>query len=167
MTVRYFAGTTGDGGNVAFQYLLSMLRAFPVRLLPFPPATLEGAWRACAPLLMTPLMLPYVNVVCCPATYWVREQHVAMPVIDQHGNVVRTEQAVGIVELYTTDVRNILMATTPPPPVGLARSSALRYEAIVVPTLELGAEWQRAGAHPIVIPAPVVDHQALHNVICP
>lgn len=165
-TVRYFASTTGDIGNVAFQYLRSMLFSFRVRLLSLPPATLEGVWRACYPLFATPLPSPYVNVVCCPPAFWVREQRVSMPILDKDGNLTGMEPAVGTAELYTSGVRNVLIATTVPP-AGPARTTALRYEAIVVPTLELGAEWQRAGAKPTVIPVPVLDHHVLRNAIAP
>jgi hypothetical protein len=165
--IRYFVATTGDTGRVALQYLKSLLRISHVRLVGLPMLDLQGPWAACAPLAMTPMTQPFVNVVCCPPALWSQDRSVEMPNLDQHGNVVSHETARGASELYTHGVRNVLLATTNPPAPGPALESARRYEALIVPTLALGTEWQRVQCHPRVIPVPVLDQAAMRAALCP
>lgn len=169
--IRYFAQTdASDTGQVAFYYLRALLRIAPVRLISAAPG-LEGPWTAAARLLATPMALSFVNVVCRNPSRWRWQQNVAMPNLDAQGNVVSTDHARGDIELYTKGVRNVLLVNDPPPeaPAALegALQTALRYQAFVVPTLDLGARWQRLDCHARVIPVPVLDLASMREAICP
>lgn len=169
--IRYFAQTDAtDTGQVAFRYLRALLRVSQVRLIAASPA-MDGPWQATARLLASPMVGPFVNVVCCQPARWSWTQNVAMPNLDADGNVVSTDVAHGVVELYTARVRNVLLVNDPPPesPAALERAlrTALRYQAFVVPTLALGSRWQRLDCHPRVIPVPVLDMATMRDVICP
>lgn len=167
MMIRYFATTAGDTGKVALHYLKSLLRVGHVRLVGLPVLDLQGAWMSCAALTMTTLSAAYVNVVCTTPDLWVREQVVQMPNLDERGNVVSMETARGTSELYTQGVRNVLLAASYPPPPGPMMATAIRYEAVVVPTLDLAQAWHRANCHPRVLPVPVNDHGAMRMALAP
>lgn len=174
MMIRYFAQTDdSDTGRVALEYARSLLRIGPVRLLAITgsfSAEMHGRWRSFSPLLATPMTEPYINVVCCHPSRWSWEQQIAMPNVDPQGNVVSSDTARGRAELYTRGVRNVLLATVEPPPLPVlepALATALRYQAFVVPTLELGARWGRLDCRPHVIPVPVLDHAAFRAVVAP
>lgn len=167
--IRYFAGTHASSTDaVALEYLKGLLRVAPVRLLSIS-GGMNNRWEPYAALLATPMTMPYVNVVCCPPARWTWVQQVEMPNLDPQGQVTSVETASSRVELYTVGVRNILIATHPPDPIrdepGLA--SALRYQAVIVPTMDLWEAWERVDCHPHVIPLPVTDYQALRGVIIP
>jgi len=167
MMIRYFAETLGDTGNVAFEYLMALLRIGQVRLVGAPVLVMGGRWTPCSRLMATPMSTPYVNVVCCLRSNWVRTMRVEMPNLDTTGNVVSTEPASQQVELYTHGVRNVLIANDPPPPQGPFLATAKRYQEIVVPTLELGRQWRAVDCHPRVIPVPVFDHASMRAVVTP
>lgn len=173
--IRYFAQTdASDTGQVAFFYLRALLRVSPVRLISTAAAML-GPWQAAGRLLTVPMFEPYVNVVCCTPGRWSWTQNIVMPNLglgaDGKMTVTSTEAVRGTAELYTVGVRNVLLVNDPPPeaPAALEAvlSTALRYQAFVVPTLDLGARWQRLDCHPRVIPVPVLDMASMRAVIAP
>jgi hypothetical protein len=172
--IRYFADTSNsETGRIARGYLNSLLRSRQlVRLLSVgAPLDLDGPWAPYAALLMTPLSPAFVNVVCCHPSRWSWTQRVAMPNLSSGGEVASVTHASGRVELYTRGVRNVLLTTEPPswgqPGLDLMVADAMRYEALVVPTLELAAHWHRADCQARVVPVPVVDHQAFCEVVVP
>jgi hypothetical protein len=94
-----------------------------------------------------------------------------MPNLDASGRITSTDWATNRIELYTAGVRNVLLVASPPPevPSRLQETlvAALRYEAFVVPTFELGEKWHRLDCHPQVVPVPILDPAALHAAIAP
>ncbi len=169
--IRYFA-TTDDShtGHVALEYLKGLLRIGPVRVLSLS-GGLGDRWQAYASLLGTPLVLrDIVSAVCCLPSQWTWDQRVAMANV-RNGQVVSTDYASERIELYTVGMRNVMLAAAAPPvdPQELqdTLTTALRYQAFVVPTVELGARWQRLDCHPRVIPVPVLDHGALRAAFVP
>lgn len=170
--IRYFALTDDSPvGRVSFEYMRGLLRIGSVRVATMG-AGLSGRWEPFARLLITPLPATgYVNVVCCLPGQWSWTQRVPMPNVDAQHQVTSTDWATHRVELYTAGVRNVLLVGSPPPqaPARLQEtlSTALRYQAFVVPTFELGEKWMRLDCHPQVIPVPIFDPDALRDVIQP
>jgi hypothetical protein len=170
--LRYFALTDDSPvGRVSFEYMRGLLRIGPVRVASMGPG-LSGRWELYAPLLLTPLPTDgYVNVVCCLPGQWSWNQRVPMPKLDTQGKIISTDWATSRVDLYTATVRNVLLVASPPPeaPAQLqqAQETARRYQALVVPTFELGEKWHRLNCHAQVIPVPIFDLAALHDVIAP
>ena len=69
------------------------------------------------------------------------------------------------VELYTRGVRNVLIATKHPQSQDQITAAA-KYEAMVVDSEELRMGWEmngRPGA--LVIPIPVMDHDAVRAAV--
>jgi hypothetical protein len=170
--IRYFALTDDSPvGRVSFEYMRGLLRIGPVRVATMS-AGLSGRWELFAPLLVTPLPTSgYVNVVCCLPGQWSWIQRIPMPNLDAQGKVASTDVATHRVELYTVGVRNVLLVGSPPPgvPAQLQETltTALRYQAFVVPTFELGEKWMRLSCHPQVIPVPIFDPDSLRDVLQP
>ncbi len=169
--IRYFAITDDSAiGRVALEYAKGMLRIAPIRVLSMS-GGLSGRWGLYTPLMLTPMPDAYVNVVCCQPAQWSWLQKVPMPNVDAQGKVTSTEVATGRIELYTAGVRNVLLVASPPPVAPLllreALETALRYQAVAVPTVELGEKWMRLDCHPQVIPVPILDPTALRAVIAP
>jgi hypothetical protein len=76
--IRYFAQTDdGPLGKLALEYLRSMLRVAPVRLVSIS-GGLSGAWHRFENLLMTPMAGDYVNAVCVYPEKWVWTTSVPM-----------------------------------------------------------------------------------------
>ncbi len=170
--IRYFALTDDSPvGRVAFEYMRGFLRIGSVRVASMG-AGVSGRWDPYAALLLTPLPLQgYVNVVCCLPSQWARSHRIPMPNLDPAGAVTSIDWAISKVELYTQGVRNVLLIGSPPPEIPGVRDEALitvrRYEAVVVPTFELGEQWTRLACQPQVVPVPIFDPDALRTVIAP
>lgn len=169
--IRFMAATDDTAiGLVGLGYLTSLLRVAPVRIASVT-GGLCGGWERFAPLLSTPMTSHYVNVVCCRPDRWTWMHTVQMPNRDGTFTPAADRR-----ELYTHGVRNVLLTDHTPPRPGLAELAiagdrlaeyARKYEAIVVPTLELGAAWSAFGCHPHVVPVPVRDHSAIRELIMP
>lgn len=155
MYIRYFAATTDDiVGRAARLYMRSMVQYAPVRLLSLT-GILEGAWDTFTANLITPLVPPWINVVCVDPSRWTWLHQVAMPKHDANpvdaGDVPIEGIARERIELYTADVHNILFATVMPRSKA-EMTTALRYESLVVASDEQAASWRTApGCNPIVI----------------
>lgn len=173
--IRYYAATHGVSSIPALAYLRSILRIADVRLITIS-GVLEGAWDAMSGLLVTPLEGPMIaNVVCTDPDAWVRQLSIPMPQENPIVEVMRTsevpevapgvERARGTIELYTAGTRNILIATSVPKSQ-LQCKAAAKYEAVIVPTPELGDKIAGAvGREPLVITVPVTDHMAMRAAI--
>jgi hypothetical protein len=123
-----------------------------------------GPWKKHRGLFLTPITTPFVNVVCGEPFDWYR--------------------------LYTVYVKNVLIASSPPAPdlvvpamsvdprrfappgvtptVGMVKDEpsiaaqvAARYDAIVVPTMEISSEWSRIDLLPFVVPTDVGPNGAI------
>ncbi len=160
--IRYYAQTHGSGTAVAaLAYLRSIIRIADVRLVTMS-GVLEGAWDAMSNLLVTPLEAPLVaNVVCTEPEAWAHRLSIPMPATE-HSPAGKAEK---VIELYTAGVRNILIATSIPRSKAHCDAAA-KYEAVIVPTAELGHKLAGAiGREPIVIPVPVTNHAAVRAAI--
>ena len=161
--IRYFASTSdGSDGLLALAYVKALLRIAPVRLLSVS-GGMGARWQPFSALLMTPMGTPFVNAVCCPPARWAWTQKVSMPNLDAKGLVMFQDLAVERLELYTAGVRNVLLTDAIPDPIRheTAIATALRYQALVVPTDEVAHAWRRVDCHPTVIPVPVTDITAM------
>ncbi len=123
-----------------------------------------GVWQKHRGLFLTPITTPFVNVVCGEPFDWHR--------------------------LYTVNVKNVLIASSPPAPdlvvpammvdprrfappgvtptVGVVKDEpaiaaqvAARYDAIVVPTMQISSEWTKLDLLPFVVPTDVGPNGAL------
>jgi hypothetical protein len=186
MFIRLFADTTGSAlSYYALEYMRSMMRTAPVRLASVT-GVLAGRWQAYGQLLATPMLGHFVNVVCCdPSRWtWIEKVPAGERAVD-HREIgddkeiaipATAETISGRVELYTAGHRNLLFAVAPP------RSSshlttALKYEAIVVPTEEHASGWRKHGLLPTVLGAPpkgdpsrdtLADyHKTMRNLLLP
>ncbi len=83
-------------------------------------------WRAHGERFLTPIMGTYTNIVCGTGHDWKN--------------------------LYTVGVRNVLITGDPPDLHKEHVAMALRYEALIVTSNELGDRWRLVGGHPLVIP---------------
>lgn len=110
------------------------------------------AWIKHRGLFLTPIEAPFVNVVCGEPFDWHR--------------------------LYTVNVKNVLVAGSPPAPdavipglrIGtqklgvlesesaIAAQVAARYDVIVVPTVEISLQWRAFGLVSVVVPMEVGSH---------
>lgn len=166
--LRYFA-TTDDTelGRMGLEYLKSMLRVGPVRVLSMS-GGMFGPWAPYAQLLGTPVSYPFVNVVCAEPARWTWRQVVATD----------KDPVDGRVELYTAGVRNVLLAGPGDPPGVLTAqaATAMRFEALVVPTTRLLLKWGEVGKSlglldgtsvlfsPTLIPVPP-DHDLMRAAL--
>lgn len=179
MFIRFFADTTGSQLSIyALEYMRSFMRIAPVRLASVT-GILAGRWQAYGQLLATPMAGPFINAVCCDPSRWTwieKVEAAARPVNtseigdDQELTIPQASETIsGRVELYTKGARNILFAVAPP------RSSselatAMKYEAIVVPTVAHASGWEKNGIRSVsIMPAPVAsaDHQRMHDLFVP
>lgn len=153
--IRYFASTDDSAtGKIALEYFKALTRIAPVRLLITSPA-LSRMWEPYARALATPITYPMVNVVCCQPSRWIWTQHVKPS---------RGVDITGRVELYTTGIRNVLIAAEQPTEMSQL-ASALKYETIIVPTLLLKETWQRSGRGVTLVAAPVTDQAGFRDAV--
>lgn len=162
--IRYTATTKPSSPVSAFSlaYLRSLVRITNIRVVNISGGELEGQWAVAQGLLATPMTDPFIaNVVCTEPENWAWRLSLALPKTDKSP----AERAEKLCELYTADVRNVLIATTIPKSRAHCEA-AQKYEAVVCPTRELADKLAGAiGREPIVIPCPVVDHMALRAQI--
>jgi hypothetical protein len=168
--IRYFAQTDGSAlGLAALEYLRSMLRVAPVRVVSMS-GGLVGPWHKWADLQLTPLSGTYVNAVCCHPSRWTWVAEVPMTDADAApgGAAKPTELAVGREELYTAKVRNVLFMVVPPTEDEQQKTAA-KYERIVVPSVQvpmtLASRWPMRTMSASVIPLPIIAHQAVRDAI--
>lgn len=168
--VRLLAVTDGSPlGLIGLEYLKAMLRVAPVRLFSVTGGLSDG-WERFGALMSIPLGGAFVNAVCCPPARWSWMQTVQMP--NRDGSMTTASERK---ELYTVGARNVLITdyqpqlgnehgpvTTPDP-----AHSVKKYEAIVVPTAEIGSAWEAFGCHADVVPIPVVDGSRIRELIMP
>lgn len=173
--IRFYA-TTNEGSTTAvaaLAYLRSIVRIAPVRLVTFS-GSLDGAWGSMTELLLTPMIEPMVaNIVCTEPENWAHRLTVPMPKRDPFASFMKqepgaappAEKATRVVELYTANTRNVLIATSIPKSKAHCEAAA-KYESIVVPTPELAEKITGAiGRPPLLIPVPVTEHRALRGAI--
>jgi hypothetical protein len=160
--IRYFASTDESPvGVMALRYLQALMKLAPVRLCSMTGA-LTGKWPGYGALLFTdpgPRML--ANVVCCDPSRWTWMIRVAAPPRNFVGPssdpaAVETpaEILTGRQELYTAGVRNVLIAGAHPRNAAEIET-ALRYDELIVPTLELHERWLGAGGDPRLVRYPL------------
>lgn len=170
--IRLLATTDGSPiGTLGVEYLKSLLRAAPVRLYSVT-GGLSGGWERYSTLLNTPLAGPFVNVVCCAPDRWTWMQTVQMPNRDGTFTPASERQ-----ELYTAGVRNVLITDHARPRSSALQASfvvvpgtahcAKKYEAVVVPTLDLAGAWEEFGCHASVVPVPVINHYRVKELVMP
>lgn len=168
MFIRYLAATDDSPvGLVALEYLKSLLRIAPVRLLSVS-GGLSGHWEGYSTALATPIGPAYVNVVCCHPVRWAWKQPITMVNRNPDGTVRGTERTSGDVELYTQSVRNVLcIAGSAAPLLPLQCAAAAKYEARIVDSMDLQSYLGGLTRHctGTVIPVPVVDHDAVRRVV--
>jgi hypothetical protein len=178
--VRYYAATDASAiGRAALEYLKSLLRIAPVRVLSITGGAPSGPWEGFSSVLATPIGPTFVNVVCCDPSRWAWTQKVEIPNV-QDGKVVSTEKAERHVELYTQGCRNVLLVASSAHHADQVRAAA-RYEAIVASEHQIAARLEDAlqvtrvafgqgpehKKTPLVIPVPVSDHDVMRRVIMP
>jgi hypothetical protein len=178
--IRYYAATNDTAtGRVALEYLKSLVRVAPVRVLSTT-GGLSGAWAGFHAVLATPVSYPLVNVVCSTPNRWTWTQRVdamrtqrvdAMPQsvgASAHITSVtvppKAERIEGRLELYTKDIRNVLLAADEPADMDQL-ATALKYETIVVPSEALLEAWQRARRGAVLVPIPVTGHDVLRSAV--
>jgi hypothetical protein len=162
--IRFFVSTDGVLSVAALSYLRSILRIAPVRLV-LMSGELEGPWISLARLLATPMDEPMIaNVVCTHPQLWTRALSVPMPKTE----TAAAGRATGTIELHTAGVHNVLLCAEAPTSKA-ERDAAAKYEAIVVPSLELAKTlYEETGRMPVVVHAPPVrDHVTLRSAILP
>lgn len=178
--IRYLAATDDSPfGRLALEYLKSLLRIARVRVGSMTGGGMDGAWEHYASLLGTPMAGGFINVVCCDPRRWTWVQRVHMAQRQSDGTFVNDviEQRI---EVHTTGVRNVLLALNAPSDDHQALT-AEKYDAIVVPADDVRERWSPVAKDgtplfrtenmrrcaPVVIPVPVVDHDAMLRVVTP
>jgi hypothetical protein len=169
--IRYYAATNDTPtGRVALEYFKSLVRIAPVRVLSTT-GGLSGAWAGFSAALATPVTYPLVNVVCSAPNRWTWTQRVeAMPgsvTSSAHITAVtvpaKMERIEGRLELYTRGIRNVLLAADEPSDMEQL-ATAIKYEAIVVPSEALLAAWL-VRRSTVYIPIPVMEHDVLRSAV--
>lgn len=194
--IRYFAHTdNSELGKIALEYLRSMVRIAPVRVVSMS-GGLVGAWDRLESMLLTPMTGSYVNAVCCHPSRWIWEAVVPMtdaaadicdpdlpaaPHVvvdgspnDRHVEVEMpamqptTEYARGVEELYTPKVRNVLFIGTVQT-TDQQHATARKYEAVILPDLArcqtISARWPDLRFDGAVVPVPVLNHARIREAI--
>lgn len=164
--IRYLASTDdSDIGRLALDYLRAFLRlGLSVRVCSVSGGAF-GMWEHYSPMLVTPVVGAFVNVVCCDPNRWVWTQRVPMPTRRTDGSLVFDgEAAEGCQELRTASVRNVLMTNTDIVTSGQLKS-AERYDAIVCPTATVAAFWDMTTTGWYV--GDVRDRLAVHLIPVP
>jgi hypothetical protein len=143
--LRYMAATDGSpASSVAWEYLCLFMRIHPrIRVASVSAGGMRGRWEMAMPLLSTPMVGPFVNVVCCDPSRWTWVQTCSMPNPDGSSS-----DAVARMGLYTVGVKNVLIVHTAQVSPE-QRQAALAYEAIVAPSEEVASAWLPACTHVI------------------
>lgn len=167
--IRYMAATDASPvGLIALEYLRSLLRIAPVRVVSMSGGVLDGPWEYYAATMATPIGPSFVNVVCCAPVRWSFVHATHIPVMLE-GKVVGSERVEQRIELYTQGVRNVLiMAQGPDGPHQAA--AAAKFEARIVPMAQREADSLTRRCLGRLIPVPIVsepDHDILRRVIDP
>lgn len=148
---RVFAATDDStSGRAALHLVKALLRIAPVRVLGA--GAVPGffsTWRGFESLMTTPVELPYVNVVACAPERWTWKHKFAMP--NKDGT---TETAEDRVELWTANVRNVLLAAESPRD-DYQIATAKKYDVVLVPRADLATWWAAHGVKPRVIELPI------------
>lgn len=192
--IRYFAHTDeSPAGKAALEYLKSMVRIAPVRLVSSI-GGLVGAWHRFENMLLTPMAGTYVNVVATHPSRWVwtssvpmtsgasdedglpaaprvamdhDKRELAIEVPDPHKVV---EYAERVEELYTDRAsRNVLIMLFLPE-TDLQYRAAKRYQHIVCPSLAqamgVSEKWPQRSITIEIVPVPVENHATVRGAIC-
>lgn len=182
--IRVFASTDGGAvSNVALEYVRSLIRAAPIRLISVS-GLLDKSWMIFERLLTTDMsgrML--ANVVITEPQYWVKQLKIPMPKRNPMAEMIAArssgqfsseeraqaprpgsvEVAESTVELYTAGVRNVIvLASAIRSPVQI--KAALRYEAAITPNRNDAAQGS-GELLPLHIGAPVQHHNMLKAVV--
>ena len=171
--IRLFADTDGGStSSLAIDYLRSLIRVAPVRLISVS-GPLHPSWGVFQRLLETNMTGEMVaNVVCTDPSKWIRRLKVPMPKENPlHGALASgeiaelaedTEVAEQVIELYTEGVRNVLLGSVLPRAVP-EREAAAKYQVVITPNQTLRSGF---GLHTgFTIKTPVVDHVAFKNLV--
>jgi hypothetical protein len=158
--IRYMAATDDSPHGVAArEYLGSLLRIAPVRIVSMTERGLAGRWTHFMSLLGTPVTGTFVNVVSCAPERWAWRQSVPAPICDSMG--APTETISGDLELYTAGVRNVLLVGGSS---GIVRADvALKYEAVVVADPYVASKLEHP--HATLVGIPVTDHHLLRRAV--
>lgn len=167
--IRYFAETADTPlGNIALDYLKSLLRIAPVRVIATG-GNWDGRWAHYRELCLTPMVGTYVNAVCVHPSRWRYRQDVATqgqmfgPEAAAEESVPARETISGTVELYTSGRRNVLFAGKMPL-VQAELDAALKYEVIVCRSLEDAGVFLKRGQLNTWV-APPGDHANVRTAI--
>lgn len=168
--IRYLAATDDSpAGILALAYLKGLLRIAPVRVGTMS-GGLSGAWAHYSQLTITAMYEDFVNVVCCASRMWTWVQNVRMTERRGDGTYGPGEKVSRRIELYTANVRNVLL-TNERPLDSDHLSSALRYDAVVVPGAEEHVHWSHMRHNrpnsTVMVTVPVTDLAALRAAIMP
>lgn len=163
--IRYFAQTDATPlGRIALEYLKSLVRIAPVRIVSMTGGGPAGDWRAFEALLLTPMIGTYVSAVCCHPSKWVWRARV--PMTDQDAKP--DGYAEGVEELYTPKVRNVIFVAEAPSTDEQAKTMR-RYQALVVPSLSvaetISARWPDHAVQGAVVGVPVSQHARIREAI--
>jgi hypothetical protein len=155
--IRYFCHTDSDGQRADFcaRYAEAFLAIGErVRIIPVEFAQQGERWRDLKPQFTTPLSGDYTNVVCAHPFWWsrlftvgvrnilitwndpesARLQSLTVPASAKVAAGVKTD----VIDGEAVDYEVFHLPHEQPDP----RMIAVRYQAIVVPTPEIGAAWQ-------------------------
>lgn len=178
--IRYFADTSdGATGKVALEYLRSLIRIAPVKLVSIS-GGLAPAWRAFEGLLLTPMTGTYVNVVCTLPDRWIWKSSVPMTERDEsleetfdvvlaNPRPKAIEHAERVEELYTPKaMRNVILVASSPVTDDQFRSMK-KYDDIIIPALPIVqtmiARWPESRIEGGCVPIPVTNHARVREAI--
>lgn len=162
--IRFFCPVNATPlSSLALSYVEAFLvLGYPIRVIATRMAelaVLPKEWAKHRGLFLTPIGTPFVNVVCGEPFDWHR--------------------------LYTANVKNILVASSPPAleatvpglkvgagkhgtvgeDAAIAAQVAARYDAIVVPTLEISYEWAKRDLLATVVPTIGPNAAILRGIV--
>lgn len=160
--IRYFA-TTDDSptGRMALEYLKSMLRIAPVRVVSLTGLPL-GDWTYYGQALHTPTPVGprCISVVCSHPARWAFTRRVTIPATERSP----AEDLEHTVDFYTPGLHNVLVV--PEVPGETQAATAAKYQARIVPTEALVRELPSyLLPRTTLIAVPVTDHDRLRQVI--
>ncbi len=169
MYIRFFATTDEQSpvSQLALEYLRSLVRIAPVRVIDparMGPAIHDGAWARYDALFHTPMFGQMVNVVCTAPSRWTWLHTIRAPKTDDPKAELETIS--DRLELYTADVRNVLICATRSGwtfPLSAAElETAKKYQAVITP---IESEFIRHIGEIVRIPVPVKDHAAFRDAV--
>lgn len=171
--VRYFCAIDeSPQGRISLTYADAfMAMGLSVRLIPAKYSDLHAVqagtseWGRHRGSFLTPIVGPYVNVVCGDHDDWRRLYTVSVK------NVLIAGEPPGDMDIAmglavpmtlrqppdTTDNSVLRVEVYRPPPEPAIRV-ALQYQVIVVPTQEIAERWRRLGGNAVVVPTSVARH---------